>query len=244
MDSGFYAAFTGLQARIEALDVVANNIANVNTTGFKAQHEFYRGVLASRNGFLLSSLNRAINDYGVLGGTAVDLGSGSLERTGNSLDAAIQGPGFFVVQTGSGSVLTRDGAFQLNAKRQITTATGDLVLGQRGPIVVPPGEISIGQDGTVSAAGAVAGKLKIVELANGTRPEPVGNTYFSVPQPAMNPPANSQVRQGMLESANVDAVSGSVALIDLQRHAELLQKALAIIDADFNKTAIEQLPQV
>lgn len=243
MDSGFYASFTGLAARMQALDVLANNIANVNTTGFKGQHEFYREVVASLNPSI-SVLNRAINDYGVLGGSSVDLSQGNFETTGNSLDAAIEGPGFFVAQTSQGTDLTRNGAFQLNAKRQLTTADGSLVLGEQGPISIPSGKISIGPDGTISVDGAIAGRLKIVELQAGTEPEELGGSYFSAPANAQGPAVASAVREGSLETANVNAVAGTVNLIGLQRQAELLQRALAVFDSDFNKTAVTQLPQV
>ncbi len=99
MDSGSYAALTGLLAGTEALDLTANNLANISTTGYKAQREFYQSLVArlgNSNPQQLSPLNKAINDYGVLGGATVDMQSGNLERTGNDLDLAIEGSGFFV----------------------------------------------------------------------------------------------------------------------------------------------------
>jgi flagellar basal-body rod protein FlgF/flagellar basal-body rod protein FlgG len=128
MDSGFYAAFTGLVARTQALDVAANNLANVNTTGYKAQREFYSSLEASMKRGALSPLNRAVDDFGVLGGAAVDLQNGSLERTGNDLDVALEGPGFFVAQTKNGVRYTRNGGFHQTQSGQLVTAAGDPVI--------------------------------------------------------------------------------------------------------------------
>src|ERR1051326_2675718 len=99
MNSGYYAAFAGLQAKTQALEVAANNLANASTPGYKAQQEFYRSYESSAKGRPLSPLNHAINDFGVLGGASLDLRSGNLELTGNNLDLALEGSGFFVVQT-------------------------------------------------------------------------------------------------------------------------------------------------
>src|SRR5271169_277882 len=115
MDSGFYSAFTGLAARMQSLDLVANNLANVNTAGYKAQKEFYRDFTASLNNRWLTPVNLAINDFGLVGGSRVDLSSGALQTTGNDTDMAIDGSGFFVVNTKGGLRYTRNGNFSLNS---------------------------------------------------------------------------------------------------------------------------------
>ena len=96
MDSGYYAAYSALLARTEALDAASSNLANANTNGYRAQREFFRDVIAGE-GAADSQLNGAVNRYGVLGGDQVDLGQGALAKTGNSTDVAIQGQGFFAV---------------------------------------------------------------------------------------------------------------------------------------------------
>lgn len=132
----------------------------------------FRSLLASAGHQLTNPLNRAINDFGVLEGSRTDLSSGNMERTGNSLDLAIEGKGFFEIKTRGGMLYTRNGNFRVSPKGQLTNATGDLVLGEAAlprdpglPISLPSGDISISPDGTISASGAVAGKLKIVEFA-------------------------------------------------------------------------------
>jgi flagellar basal-body rod protein FlgF len=95
MDSGFYAACTALMARSQTLDQVANNLANVSTPGYRAQHDSFRSVLATTSNMTLSGLNQAVNDYSIVGDGELDLSQGSLEKTGNDLDLGIQGKGFF-----------------------------------------------------------------------------------------------------------------------------------------------------
>lgn len=244
MDSGLYAAFTGLVARTEALDVAANNLSNVGTTGYKAEHEFYRALIASTNGARLSSLNRAVNDYGVLGGATIDLTPGSLQKTGNDLDVALEGKGFLVAQTPAGLRFTRNGNLHLGPNGKLLTAQGDAVLGDQGPIEITGGNISISPDGTISSDGAVVAKLRLADFAPGTQLTPQGSSYFNAPNGSEHLATNPEVRQGALEASNFNAVQGAVGLIALQRHAELLRHALTIFNDDFNKSATQQLPQV
>ena len=241
MNSGYYAAFTGLMARMQALDVVANNLANVSTTGFRGQREFYRAVTGAQREELLSPLNRAINDYGVLGGLGINEKQGSLQSTGNNLDLAVNGTAFFVVQTPRGIRYTRDGAFQENAAGQLVTKDGDTVLGPNGPIQLPQGAVSVATDGTISVANAVADQLRLAEFAPNTDLTPEGESDFIAPAAAEQPAANSTVNSGMLEASNVNAVQETVNLMILQRHSELLEHTLSIFLDDFNRTAVTDL---
>src|SRR5271165_6702832 len=124
MDSGFYAACTALIARSQTLDLVANNLANVSTPGYRAQHDSFRSQLATVSGVSLSGLNQAVNDYSVLGGGQLDFSQGTLEKTGNDLDLGIEGSGFFAVQTANGQLFTRDGNFHVSPKGQLVTTVG------------------------------------------------------------------------------------------------------------------------
>src|SRR5690242_3115119 len=128
MDSGYYAACTALVARTQALDTVANNIANAGTVGFRAERNLFSSVLADAGGTSTSPLSPVINSYGILSGTMSDVSQGPLEKTGNDLDLAIEGKGYFTVQTANGTMYTRNGSFQLSSKAQVVTAAGDLVL--------------------------------------------------------------------------------------------------------------------
>ena len=245
MDSGFYSAFTALAARMQSLDLVANNLANANTVGYKAQKEFYRAFDYSlNNNTRLTSVNQAINNFGMLGGARIDLSAGTLQTTGNDTDLAIDGSGFFSVQTKSGVRYTRNGNFRLNAQRQLVDEQGNGVIGEQGPITLPDGKLTISDDGTVSVDGAIVDKLQVVDFAPGTPIVPEGNADFTAPAGSAAPATSAQVRQGMLESSNSDPVSSAVALIDLQRNAEMVQRALSIFNTDFNQTAVQELPKI
>jgi len=244
MNSGFYAAAAGLLARVDALDVAANNLANVSTVGFKSQREFYEALMAHLKKASLGSVNRAINNFGVLGGARFDFRQGNLERTGGDSDVAIEGPGFFTIQTRAGVRYTRNGNFHVDPSGRLATAAGDLVLGEDGPLRVPPGQLSIGAEGTLSVQGATAGRLKLVDFGPSTAMVQEGNSYFAVSAGASPNAAAVKVRQGMLEASNLNAVVGAVGLIAIQRQAEMLQRALSIFHTEFNRTAAEELPRM
>jgi flagellar basal-body rod protein FlgF len=244
MDSGFYSAFTALAARMQSLDLVANNLANANTVGYKGQQEFYRSFSASLNNSRLTPENQAINDFAMIGGAHTDLSPGSLTTTGNDTDLAIDGSGFFSVQTKAGIRYTRNGNFRVNANRQLVDDQGDAVLGEQGPILLPQGKLTISPDGTVSVGDAVVDTLKVVDIAPKTAIVPEGNTDFDIPLANIVPATSAQIRQGALESSNCDAVTSAVSLIDLQRNAELVQRALSIFNSDFNQTAVQELPKI
>jgi flagellar basal-body rod protein FlgF len=245
MDSGFYAACTALLARSQTLDLVANNLANVSTPGYRAQHDSFRSLLATTSAVPLSGLNQAVNDYSILGGGQLDLSQGSLERTGNDLDLGIQGSGFFAVQTAGGQLFTRDGNFHVSPKGQLVTSAGDAVLGTDGhPIQIVGAPVSVGPDGTISVNGALAGQLKIVDFPAGTPLESAGKTYYSAPDKTAVPATQASIQQGMLEGSNVNAVASSIELITVQRYAELMQRALTMFHTEMNQVATQDLPRV
>jgi flagellar basal-body rod protein FlgF len=244
MDSGFYSAFTGFASRLDALDLLANNLANTSTPGYKAQYAFYRGLPAWLQTSLTTPMNTAVNRFGVLGGAHLDLAAGNLETTGNATDVALESAGFFSVQTKNGVRYTRNGALQLNTQRQLVTQQGDIVLGDAGPIQIPTGQPVISTDGTISVEGAIVARLKVTEFSPDTVLAPEGATYFTAPAGAGKPAADPHVRQGSVESSNVNPVRAAVSLIDLQRTAQMMEKALSIFHNEFNKTAAQDLPRV
>jgi flagellar basal-body rod protein FlgF/flagellar basal-body rod protein FlgG len=179
-----------------------------------------------------------------MGGTTLDRSQGALQKTGNDLDVAIQGSGFFVVQTAHGPMYTRDGSFQISATGQLTTSVGDPVMGDKGVINVLPGPVSISPDGTISSKGAVAGKLKIVDFKPGTSITSAGGTYYAAPEASETAAIGSTVQQGSLENSNVNPVAGMVELITAQRSAEMMQRALTMFGSEMDKTAAQELPKV
>ncbi len=245
MDSGLYAACAALMARTDALDSIANNLANASTGGYRAKHASFSSVLAGTGHPVGTVLNRATNNYGVLGDAHVDLTPGTLQRTGNELDFGLDGPGFFSVATGNGTVYTRGGGFKVSPQGQLVTQAGDAVLGTTGVISVPPGSsLNVSPDGTVSANGALVARLKLVEFAPGADPQSLGDMYYSAPAADVTPATHSQVRQGMLEGSNVNPVSSVMELINAQRSAETMRHALTMFDSELDKTAAQDLPRV
>lgn len=244
MDSGSYAACTALVARTQQLDAIANNLANASTVGYRAQHVVFSSVLADAGGDG-SPLDQAINHYGIVSGTSLDTTQGALQKTGNDLDVAISGTGYFVVQTANGEVYSRNGSFQVSGNGELVTQTGDPVLGDGGsPVKMAPGRVSISSDGTVSTNGAVTGKIKLVEFPAGTTLTTMGNTYYSAPPDTAEEATSTSVRQGFLESSNVNPIMGMVELVTAQRSAEMMQRALAMFNTEIDKTATTDLPKV
>lgn len=242
MNSGLYAACTALIARTQTLELAAHNLANVNTAGYKSQQATFRSILlGSDNG---SPLNGAVNDFAVLSGSRLDLSEGNIERTGNDLDVALEGPGFLSVQTKAGTRYTRNGRLQLSSDHTLVTSEGDRVLGEQGPLRLPNGQITIAPDGIISVNGAIAGKLKVVEFGAGTAVSSEGGSYYSAPPGAERPSPTTILRQGSIESSNVNPVESAVGLIALQRHAEMLQRTLSMFHTDFNRLAAEELPRI
>ena len=244
MNSGYYAACTGLMSRTQALDTIANNLANVSTAGFRASHNVFSAVLDTMGNSTLSTLNQDANDYGVLSGTQLDTSQGALVRTGNDLDLAVEGPGYFAVQTASGTVYTRGGNFRVSPQGQLITATGDPVMGDNGPIAIVGTPVSISQDGTISANGAISGRLKLVEFPPSVQIQSAGGTYYTAPAGAAVPAKDSQVRQGMLESSNVNPVTSVVEMISAEREVETMRHVLTLFSTELDKTAAQDLPRV
>ncbi len=245
MNSGLYAACAGLMARTDSLDAIANNLANASTAGFRARQGSFSSVLAQSDRHPPGSvLNQATNNYGVLGATRMDPTQGSLTTTGNTMDFAVEGPGYFAVQTASGTQYTRNGAFRISPTGQLITQNGEAVLGQGGAIQLAPGPLSISPDGTISSNGAVSGRLRIVEFKPGTDLQSAGNNLYTAPAASAQTATASTVRQGMLENSNVNPVTSVVALIDAQRSAETMRHALSMFDTELNKTAAQDLPRV
>jgi flagellar basal-body rod protein FlgF len=245
MDSGYYAAVTGLIARTQALDIAATNLANAQTPGYRAEQEYFRSALVGSDA-ADSQLGRTVNNFGLIGGDRLNMSQGALDPTGNPLDLAIEGDGFFQIQTPNGLRYTRDGGFHRSPGGQLVTATGDPVLSSAGqPMLVPPGQIAIGVDGVLSAAGGVAGRLGVITFPAGTQLKAEGANRYVAPDGAQpSPSKTATVHQGALETANQGMIPGTLNLIVVQREAEMMQKALTIFHTDFNKFATEDLPRI
>jgi len=245
MDSGYYAAVSGMVARTQDLDIAASNLANAQTPGYRSEREYFRSVLVGTDG-ADSQLGRALNNYGVLGGDRINLAQGTLERTGNALDLAIEGDGFFEIQTAQGVRYTRNGSFHRTPEGKLAASSGEAVLSSQGqPIPVPPGDVTVGADGSLSVDGGVVARIGVFSFPAGTDLKPEGTDRYVAPAGAQAQAAKeAAVHQGALESSNQDTITASMNLILIQREAEMMQKALSVFHTEFNKIASEDLPRV
>ena len=251
MDSGVYAAYTGLLARTQALDTAANNLANAGTAGFRAHRDYFSGVLAGgidQDPETASQVGQSVNGFGVLGGNLLDLGQGEIKATGNPLDLALQGQGFFAIQTSNGIRYTRDGSFSRSSTGVLQTVKGEPVLdANQKPITIPTGTIYVAADGSISVStpggSAIVGRVGAFDFSEKSVLTAEGANRFSA-NGAKPIPATASVEQGSVEGANEDAIHGTMQLVLVQRQAEMMQKALSVFNNDFDKTASEDLPRV
>jgi flagellar basal-body rod protein FlgF len=233
------------------LDVVANNIANVNTTGYKADSSLFEEFLTSgahEDNFV--GADRRVS-YVQDRATYRDFSQGAADQTKNPLDLAIDGSGFLVVQTPAGERYTRDGGLQLNNQGQLVTVAGNPVLGTSGPIVFQPTDhdINVAPDGTItvvagnSMVDSVRGKLRLVSFADAQKLLKEGANLYSAGEGAAQPDATSVVQQGFIEKSNVSAVSEMSRMIEVTRAYTQISTLLQQ-QSDLHKTAIQQLAEV
>jgi flagellar basal-body rod protein FlgF/flagellar basal-body rod protein FlgG len=241
MNSGIYAASSGLLARTQELDLTANNLANANTSGFRGQHVSFKTQMMTTSANVST---RAVNSFGVLGSPRTDFSQGSLQQTGNPLDLALEGPGFFAVQSPTGVQYTRNGNFHITSTGALVTAQGYPVLGDRGPITLPSGNVEIGPSGVISSNGDVAGEIQLTAFDSSIPLTALGDGYYSAPASAAVPADEAAVRQGALENSNISPIECAVQLIAIERNAEMMQRALNTFHNEFNKIAAEDLPRV
>lgn len=245
MDSGFYAATTGLVARTEALDTAASNLANAQTPGYRAEREFFRSALLGPDAED-SQLGETVNNYGLLGGDRLSMAQGALETTGNPLDLAIEGQGFFLVQTTNGPRYTRDGGFHRTESGLLVTGDLDPVQSADGQTIkIPPGEIAVGADGVISVAGGAVASVGVFTFPSGTQLTPEGANLYVAPDGVTATASKAAtIHQGAVEASNQDVIQGSLDLIVMQRQAEMMQKAVTVFHTEFNKFASEDLPRI
>ncbi|HEU4629159.1 MAG TPA: flagellar hook-basal body protein [Gemmatimonadaceae bacterium] len=220
-------------------EVVSNNLANVSTDGFKAERAF------------ASLMDGALPEID----TATDLRAGTLRPTGAPLDLAMGGDGFLVVQSPDGERLSRGGALRLDDQHRLVTAQGYPVLGERGPVVLDAADaeqvdaaltaagtdggplgalVQVSREGTVRVGDRTVGTLRVERVAPGTRLQHAGDALFLPPAATERtpvPPAERDVRQGVLEESNVDSVSALVEMITVQRAYASVQKAMTTLDS-------------
>ncbi|RMF39637.1 MAG: flagellar hook-basal body complex protein [Alphaproteobacteria bacterium] len=217
MDNPAYVALTRQSGLARALQVVANNIANISTTGYRREGAIFAEMLVAqpdKPGTLAMTALRARH---------TDLTPGGVRNTGGRLDFALEGPGFFRIETAQGERLTRRGSFMLSPDSELVTPEGDRVLDEGGaPIFIPPDAavISVAADGTIDADGTPVGRLGLVELARPADLSRESGVLF-VPEGEILPAETTRVIQGAVEGSNVDPVLEMARMIEIQRAYEL-----------------------
>ena len=243
MDPGYYVAAGSLQARSYELDVVANNLANAATVGYKPDMPFFAvfdKAAASGRGLPLTPY---VNDGVVFGETGVDFKQGSLRATGRPLDVAIEGNAFFTVQTPQGPRITRDGRFQMGASGQLEAEDGAPVLGKNGqPILLDPklGSVTITSDGTVQQGSKVVGQLDLTAYAKPGALKRVGDLRYD-PTGQATAPVKATVAQGHLEQSAVDPASAMVEMIRLNRLFDMSEKVASTFANDLDASSINDI---
>ncbi len=245
MNSGIYTAVSGLKAQIDALDILSNNLANLNTAGYKEDRTFFRLLSQEMDAGELDALNKAVDRQKVAAESALNPASGSLTLTHRDLDLALTGDGFFVVNTPQGTRYTRNGNLLLNSKAVLCTADGFPVLGERGrPITLGPGQIHINQSGEVFLDETKIDRLKLVSFEKASSLLKEGSSLlYSKDAQASGKPAEAQVRQGYLEQSNVNPISAVVSMVGILRQFEAIQKSVDLVMNDINSKSIERLPR-
>lgn len=252
MENALLVGLSRQMALSHELDVVANNIANIDTTGFKADKAAFSEYLmpgAANQRFPGSDRRISfVQDRA----TWIDYSAGSMQRTGNPLDVAIDGKGYFVVQTPRGQRYTRNGALGINAAGELVTSNGDQVIGTNGPIILQPTDrdIIISPTGIISVRDGVGtnsaqrGQLQLVSFDQQQKLQKDGGSTFMVP-PDVTPnpaPANTRVMQGVIEKSNVRPIVEMARMIQITRSysdiAAILQQ-----QGDLRRNSLQQLSQ-
>jgi flagellar basal-body rod protein FlgF len=240
-NSGLTSAAAALHFYERRQQAIANNLANVETVGFKKERVF----------------GRIVDDAVAAADAITDRSQGDISPTGNALDVAVQGDAFLVVQTPDGERLSRGGSLRLDDQRRLVTQQGHLVLGEKGPITLPNGEIGIGRNGVITvqppatgsdrlAKGGISARLNAAVLRIETVPltstlQHAGGGLF-LPDAARKPAAESdrQVMQGALEASNVNAIESLTEMIDTVRAYADVQKSISVMD-DIRGIAANQI---
>jgi len=240
MNSGLYSALSGSIAAMKRMDVISNNLANVNTPGFKKDKMLFESMLAG-----------AVNPPAVpQAATAdpilqkenifIDYSAGSVAQTGNTLDLAIDGDGFFVIQTPQGQAYTRQGNFRLAADGTLVTSEGFPVMGQNAPIRIQGSHVEVDAKGVVMVDGTATGTISIVDFPKPYNLTKVSSAQFVPANPDEAPlAAAGGISQGQLEGSNVETITEMVQMIETNRYFDTCQRVIKGFDDMAGKAANE-----
>lgn len=241
MDPLTISVASGLRSRMESLDMLANNLANAATSGYKKDSETYSLYMSAAALEMGADADPVTATLPVIERNWTDFSQGTLQDTGNATDLALLGEGFLAVQGSSGPLYTRNGHLQISGKGVLSTAEGFPVRLNDGKTLTLESDqpIQISSAGEITQSGQSLGTLALVRFSNPTSMTRVAGTYYAstqTPQAA----TGAAVQQGKLEGSNVSAPDSAVRLISIMRQFEMLTKVVQI-NADMNKQATEEV---
>ena len=242
MSGAIYQAAAGALLQQMRMEVLSNNLANINTTGYKADAPDFRVDTPGQSAATAPATPGRLSPYAPPMEARTDFSDGPNVRTGNPLDAAIVGDGFFAVQTPEGIRYTRNGSFTINASGLLSTSEGWPVMGQGGEIAIDGSRVEIGGEGDVSVDGQAVDTLQVVTFNQPQQLEKAGNTLFKAPQGVEGTPVEAgevQVAQGFLEGSNVNAIRTMTDMIETMRVFESYQRVMRSVDETTAKTVAE-----
>jgi flagellar basal-body rod protein FlgF len=234
MDAAIYKALSGAIAQMRKLEVASQDLANVNTSGYKGQRLAFNEVLAAR----LPAGTRS-GGFVAVGNQRTNFSQGEHQGTGNPFHLAIDGEGYFVVDTPRGERYTRSGGFTLSADGTVITPQGEPLLGEGGALQVTGGKMEIAMDGTVRSENGEVGKLRIVRFLDDQRVAKEGANLLRSEPPNVEDIAAPRVVQGNLEQSNVSPIDSMVSMITIQRQFEAYERAMKLMDGATQKMIAE-----
>ncbi|MDO9067793.1 MAG: flagellar basal-body rod protein FlgF [Deltaproteobacteria bacterium] len=231
MNSGMYSAISGNLAAMRRLDIISNNLANVNTIGYKKDKMSFEGLLAGAinppnvpQGMTADPILQKENVY-------IDFASGPVSQSGNPLDLAIDGDGFFTITTPDGPAYTRQGNFRMAADGTLVTSDGYPLMGQDGVVRIQGSKVEIAAAGEIMVDGTPVGKISLVDFEKPYSLTRIGSTLFVPADPQTAPKAaQAQIRQGHVEGSNVESISEMVQMIETNRYFEACSKVIKGFD--------------
>lgn len=240
MDPISVLAASGIRSRMESLDLLANNLANAATSGYKSDREFYSlftSGYAQGNAATMPLVDRKWTDFS----------QGLLQNTSNPMDVALSGNGFFAVKGPAGPLYTRNGSFQVGSSGNLSTSDGYAVMARGGgPITIDPSApVTVTPEGDVQQGGVSVGQLDLVNFADTTVLAKQGNNYFRNTNASVIPAAATdiEVHQGQVENSNVNTPGSAVQLVGVMRQFEMLQKAITL-SVDMDRKGISEVARI
>jgi flagellar basal-body rod protein FlgF len=230
MDAAMYKALSGAMTQMRKLDVASQDLANVNTSGYKGQRLAFNEVLAGG-----LPVGRRAGGFVAVGDQRTNFAPGQHQSTGNPFHLAIDGEGYFVVETPRGERYTRSGGFTLAADGTIITAQGEPLLSEGGAMQATGSKLEIGLDGTVRSENGEIGKLRIVRFIDNRLVTKEGANLFRAEAANVEDIGAPRVAQGNLEQSNVSPIDSMVGMITIQRQFDAYERAMKLMDGATQK---------